>query len=94
MQKVYKYNIPIQDEVELELPSCSRILTVDKQSSLLCAWVLVNPNNVTKELHKLRIAGTGHPIENDENWRYINTIFMAGGALVFHIFEAEQCRNV
>ena len=88
MQTVYKYPIQeLREIVELELPSCSRILHVYPQRYGICVWALVNPHNKTTEIHRLRIAGTGHPIEG--NWRYLTSIHES--VFVWHIFEEEEC---
>ena len=84
MQTVFKYPIPrLETIVELELPSCARILHVYPQGENLCVWALVNPHNKTTEIKRLRIAGTGHPIEG--NWSYLTSVHES--VFVWHIFE-------
>ena len=87
MQVVYKYPLRLDDVVELKLPSCSRILHIHAQHDGIYVWVLVNPHNKTTEIKRLRVAGTGHPIEG--NWRYLATVHER--AFVWHVFEDYDC---
>jgi hypothetical protein len=62
-------------------------------------WALVSPNN-TPNKRIFRVIGTGHPIKEvvppsskpyemrlPQRLRYVGTIQLSGGELVFHIFE-------
>ena len=64
MKKIYKYKIPIQDYVVFGLPEKAKILTVKMQKDDLCLWALAEPNNKYEDV-RLRIAGTGHPIQEE-----------------------------
>ena len=86
MLTVYKYNIPIEDYFELDLPINSKILCFQIQNEKPTLWVLVNPYN-TLYRHKFRLFGTGHPISEDYNLSYIGTCQMMEGALIWHLFE-------
>jgi hypothetical protein len=88
MLTVYKYPFQLDDEITLMLPSGFKTLKVDVQRNELCLWALVDPDNKTIPVG-FRIAGTGHPIEKHPNieYRYVDTILLAGGDLVFHVFQ-------
>jgi hypothetical protein len=86
--KVYKYELPMGDYAELELPINAEILTAQLQHNSLFIWAKVEPDAPTTR-RKLRIAGTGHELAED-NLRYISTFFPYGGNLVFHVFEIEE----
>lgn len=91
MLKIWKYPIPVQDDIQIEMPKGARVLTVQRQGDLPefggpCLWALVNPE-AKKEIRQFRLAGTGHPIDHAEKLTYIGTFQMEGGALVFHLFE-------
>ena len=87
---VYKYQLKIDDVVEINLPLGAKILRVDVQGKMsVCLWALVDVSEVKTEKHAIRIAGTGHPISEDREIRYINTFTMMDGALWFHAFEIE-----
>ena len=61
MWKIWKFEFPIQDEFELELPSIYEILKADMQRGTPCLWILVEPTAV-KVKRKFILFGTGHPI--------------------------------
>ena len=91
MNKVYKYTVLLNDYVEVFLPSQARILRVDTQddgaSNTIQIWALVDMGAPFAP-RKLRIAGTGHPIQNSSlDLYYINTFTMKHGVLWFHAFE-------
>lgn len=101
MLKVYKYNFQAANEIDLELPDGAQILHVDQQSSYshslvsdflpsneLQLWALVDPETHSLVNRRIRMAGTGHTIEQSpSNLKFINTVIIAGGSLVFHFFE-------
>ena len=84
--KIFKYTITPADHFELELPIGAQILTVQTQYGVPCIWCLVNPN-LSTEIRRFRMAGTGHPINEDFTLIYIGTFQMSGGQLIFHLFE-------
>lgn len=84
MRVIHKYNFPVQDYVTLWIPYGAKILCVDEQYGDPCIWALVENNNLLEEV-KLRIYGTGRPIE--QVGEYFGTVQLSGGALVFHIFK-------
>ena len=87
MKRVYKYPLDIQDEVIVMMPKGARVLSVQVQNGRPCLWAAVDPNEMTLEERRFRIAGTGHPIQDDVVDGFIGTIQMYDGRLVFHLFE-------
>jgi hypothetical protein len=92
MNKVYKYTEIFDYYVKVLLPKNARILKVDSQddgaSRMIQIWALVKPGEPMMMVRTLRIAGTGHPIqEAPENLMYINTFTMMKRAVWFHVFE-------
>lgn len=92
MLKVYKYPIPLKDYVEIELPAGAKILHINEQHNSLqdkelMLWALVDPNISLKEKRKIRIVGTGHPIQGLEKLKHINTAILFSGDYVLHFFE-------
>ena len=84
---VYKYPLYIQDEVVVMMPNGARVLSVQVQNGRPCLWAAVDTNELTLEERWFRIAGTGHPIHDDVVDRFIGTIQMCEGSIVYHIFE-------
>lgn len=84
---IYKYAASVQDSIELRLPKGASILTVQMQHNEPCIWALVDPS-APEEVRLIHVRGTGHPANG--LGRYIGTIQMRGGALVFHYFESKE----
>ncbi len=86
MKTIWKFPLEIIGEQHLNLPEGAEILTAQMQGGTLCLWALVSPGS-PKQQRTIEIFGTGHPMSDAER-RYIGTAQMAGGSLVWHIFEA------
>lgn len=86
MKTVYKYPLGVADYQLIVLPVGAKILCVKMQRGVACLWALVDKEQTQKESVTIRIAGTGHDIEEDVE--YIDTIMVAGGEMVFHFFKA------
>jgi hypothetical protein len=85
MRCVFKYEVPVEDHVTLELPCVHELLHFDNQKGDAVLWALVDPESAKIERH-FRVAGTGHVIE-ETNIRFIGTAQFHGGSLVLHLFE-------
>lgn len=83
MRTIYKYTLPVTDIARADMPAGAKVLTVQVQRGEVCIWALVDPSN-REETRRFRIAGTGHPIDDDVG-SFIGTVQL--GALVFHIFN-------
>lgn len=88
MQTIYKYPLEVADQQTISLPKKSKILTVQNQKGIPCLWALVDPNELEFEERIILTYGTGHKIEfSEDDISYIETYQLAGGDLVFHVFE-------
>lgn len=85
--KIFKYEISIKEKFDLELPSHSKILSFQLQNGKPYIWVLLDENKVLKHRY-FTIVGTGHEFDyHPDIMKYIGTIQMNQGALVWHLFE-------
>ena len=85
-QAVYKYPLDISGYNEISMPIGAEILTVQIQDGKAFVWALVDINPYKNlEVRKIAVYGTGHTIHTDV--KYIGTIQMMDGKLVFHVFE-------
>lgn len=82
--KIYKYTLPVQGVIEMDLPVGAQLLTLQAQFDIPCLWALVTPD-AEREIRHLRMYGTGHPIDHDPG-QYIGSFHLHGGAV--HLFEA------
>ena len=89
MNAVWKYTLNTEDNLEIDLPVGSKILSVQEQFGEPQMWVLVNPDNPVYETRKFRLAGTGHPIK-ESDISFIGTFQLYGGSFVGHLFEINE----
>lgn len=87
MKTIWKFALPCVDEAFVSMPVGAQILCVQTQINNPCLWAVVDPDALTKEVRRFNIYGTGHEIEGEPG-TYIGTFQLAGGTLVFHVFEA------
>jgi len=86
MRTVYKYPVEINEMFTIELPEDAEILDVQLQGNYPTLWALLDTESPTVK-RVFRLAGTGHPIPSIEILEHIGTFQMAGGTLVWHVFE-------
>ena len=85
MKKIYKYQIAITDEIYLSMPKGAQVLSVQVQHDIPVIWALVDPDAPVVERH-FHLEATGHQLP-DLMGRFIGTIQILEGDLVFHLFE-------
>ena len=84
---IWKFPLDVLDEQIISMPRHAEILSVACQNDALVMWAKVDPENSLRQ-HKIHIRGTGHPLDEEEG-RFIGTVLMAGGSLVWHVFSYE-----
>jgi hypothetical protein len=88
MRQVWKYKITPEDNQVIHLPAAAEILSVQTQNGSPELWCLCNPEETKCDTRRFRLAGTGHPIVED-NLVFIGTFQLDMGSLVFHLFEVK-----
>jgi hypothetical protein len=88
LKSIWRFELDITDETELHMPKGAQILTVQRRENAgrLDMWALVDPT-APQEPRTFRVIGTGHPIPDVDALTYYATAQVAGGQLVFHVFE-------
>lgn len=97
MDTVYKYDAMLfsgasdSDHVTIEMPENAEILHLAVQDGCVYMWARVD-SDAPKEKRVFRWAGTGHDLgslndEGNKGGKYIGTIMLHHGTLVFHLFE-------
>lgn len=81
---IYKYPVAPGYFSHL-MPKGAEILTMQLQRDQVQMWALVNIDKPFIE-RKFLFVGTGHNIV-ENNLKYISTIQLDGGDLIFHLFE-------
>ena len=90
--KIFKYIIPPQDNCELVLPVGSKILSVAEQRDNIVIYVLVpvSDEELSTKKVKILVTGTGHTIhESMYEYKFLGTVNMYNGTLMFHVFYKE-----
>lgn len=91
MRTIWKYRVPAEDYFKLSLPIGAMPLTVQVQRGEPQMWVLLEESETIYVDRVFRVAGTGHPISEElHHLQYIDTFQLAGGNLVFHVFEVPN----
>lgn len=83
--KIALANVPLQS---VEVPVGATILSVGEQFGVICIWFHCDPApDGPKEKRQIAIVGTGHPAPEKAECRFIGTVALRGGNLMFHVFE-------
>ena len=89
MKTIWKYPMPLEDEITFDMPKGARVLSVQVQAGKPYIWAVVDPAR-EREQRFFSLRGTGHPDNGAGDMRFIGTFQLAGGGLVFHLFEPES----
>lgn len=84
--KIWKYQIPIRDLFEIEMPEDSETLCVQMQKETPCIWVRVSGDKKKNVKKEFAIVGTGQYF-NDDDYFYVGTFQQYEGGLIWHLFE-------
>jgi hypothetical protein len=86
MRKIFKYQIDVVHRQECFMPTGAKILSVQCQRGMLCLWAEVDPAEPPSP-RIIQVVGTGHEFKESDKLAFIGTAQMAGGDLVWHVFE-------
>ena len=88
-KRIWKYVLPINDKVAILMPRGARILSVQMQGEILCLWALCDPAEPLQNDRYFRVAGTNHPIDDNDDLFYLDSVQMRASEvrLVWHVFE-------
>ena len=89
MKTIYKYQLEIEDRFKLRIHRGARLLYVGVQHDIACLWAIVDPEAETC-IRTLLIRGTGHDAVGLDELPHVGTVILAGGNLVFHIFDKGE----
>ena len=86
---IWKFGLEVKDIQFLAVPTGAKFLDAQMQNGNLQLWALCDNSKPLIEKRKIAIYGTGNPMP-DNCGEYIATFQMAGGSLVFHVFEIKR----
>lgn len=94
MRTIWKYELAVEDRIELEMPRGAELLTVQTQAGRPRLWALVDPIE-PHETRRFRLYGTGHAVSDpprtttEPSQVYVGTFQVFQGEGVFHLFEVR-----
>lgn len=86
MITIYKYELEVANEQNINVTEGFEILSVQFQNGKLCLWVRLDTNNFDVR-RQISIRGTGQNCEG--LGAFIGTVQTCDGGLVLHVFESN-----
>ena len=95
MKTIWKYPLEITDTQNVTMRRDARILSIQVQGDETWMWCLVDPDEKSCE-RTIGIYGTGHDVEDwvSKHGKFIDTIQLHGGSLIFHVFDVGEVHNL
>lgn len=87
--KIYKYMLGIRDTQTVPMTTGARILSAQVQDGAVCVWAIVDPSKPQVQ-RVIEMRGTGHNAHAVADLPFIDTVQVAGGSLVFHLFDGGE----
>lgn len=82
--KIFKFTLSPTFPI-VKMPKGAGIISAQSQGDSVCIWAIVDPDAPLEE-RLFEVIGTGHEIPPGKR-RFIDTVQLMGGSLVFHVFE-------
>ncbi len=89
MNSVWKFPLRDDSEAIIRMPKGAQVLSVQVQDGQPMVWALVDAQEKPVR-RKFWVVGTGWTVNPDGLGTFVGTIQLAGGALVFHIFDGGE----
>lgn len=86
MKTIWKFHVPVDSHIAVMMPEGAEVLSVQVQPGQPQVWAVVDPEAPLMP-RTFFWRGTGHAMGAAEGCRYVGTIQVASGDLVFHLFE-------
>ena len=90
METIYKYPLEVADEQLVTLPLHAKILSVKNQREKLVMYAEVDSETIVTYRVRIYIIGTGNPRHVPKGAIFLNTVIMAGGNLVWHVYAKKD----
>jgi hypothetical protein len=81
--QIFKYELPVQDEVVVSMPMGAAIISAQAQRGAVTLWAEIDPA-ARRIARRFRIVGTGHEFDRT-GLRYVGTV--QTGVFVWHVYE-------
>lgn len=94
MLTIWKAPLNGVDEQTIQVPVGADLLSAREQGDGICVWYRCDPAQETKEARTILIRGTGHMnVPGAEAARFLGTVSLLSGRLIFHVFEQTKTVN-
>lgn len=92
MEKIFKYDVPINDKVAIDLPMGTKIIAVDSVRIQVFIWAIVEEDKSVFETRFFEVFATGQgmPLMHSGSREYLGTCLLDDGSFVVHVFERIQ----
>ncbi len=84
-QVIWKFELPVEDNIVVRMPDGAQIISVDVQREIPCLWAIVDPAAALVDRNFV-LRGTGHELGIVGG--HVGSFLLYSGAIVFHLFEA------
>lgn len=82
---MWKFPLSLQDVTEVAMPAGARVVTAAGQDGVITVWAAVDPRRPS-EVRRFGVYATGQALPIGPKF-HVGTVFIEGGAYVFHVFE-------
>lgn len=83
---IWKARLSIVPNTSIMVPAEAEFLSAHTQYEEICVWFRCNPSNPL-EPRNIAIVPTGGPCP--ETGKFLGTVLLHGGSLVFHVFSEK-----
>jgi len=92
VKRIFKYEIDLVERQVIEIPS-KTILSVKEQNGAIVSYAIAD-SDIEPTKYEFLISGTGHSITFEvEDYKFLDTVKMNNGSLMFHIFY-RRCKEL
>ena len=89
MKTIYKQRLEIYDRQKVMIQQDFRVLHLGEQDGHACMWFECTADAPMKEIEVL-CFGTGHPMPDRLDLRYIGTVATCDGRGIWHFYLREE----
>jgi hypothetical protein len=91
---IWKYEIPLVNSFEIDLPDTHKVLHVSEQHGTGCLWVVVDPTE-PRTATRFQLIASEQTFDTAFVGEYIGTYFLNEKMLTVHLFESpESTRSI
>ena len=92
MKRVFEYPLTLEAEQNITMPLSAELLGLQVRGEIAVLWAIVDHQNRDTQ-RRVYLVATATPGRGDpplDKARYIGTFQLAGGDIVYHVFDAGE----